>query len=179
MPQGNRMSSCPLPQGSVAVHRRSSTTHCPEAMRHFPVEVPLPTAPRQRGSLQKEFHCTLPQGNRRSSSPLPQGSVAVYRPQEFHYPLPRGSAAFSHKSSTAHCPKAAARVLAHCPKAVWRCTAGVPLPIAPRQCSIFPQKFHCPLPQSSEVMTRRSSTAHCPKAVGQCTEGIALPTAPR
>ena len=153
---------CPRQCGSVPVYRRSSTARCPKVVWQCTAGVPLPTGPRQ---LQ-EFLPTAPR------------QCGIF-PQKFHCPLPQGSEGVCRRSSTTHCPKAAARVLAHCPKAVWRCTAGVPLPIAPRQCGIFPQKFHCPLPQRSEVMTRRSSTAHCPKAVWQCTVGVPLPTTPR
>ena len=40
----------PLPPGSVAVHNRSSTAHCPQAVRQCIVGVALPTAPRQCGT---------------------------------------------------------------------------------------------------------------------------------
>ena len=35
----------PLPQGSAAVHRKSSTAHCPQAVRYCAKGVLLPTAP--------------------------------------------------------------------------------------------------------------------------------------
>ena len=74
----------PLPQGSEAVCRRSSSAHCPKAVcgrvptahcslavQQCTKGVPLPTAPQQCGHAQKEsqkeFHC-----------PLPQGTEAVY-----------------------------------------------------------------------------------------------------
>ena len=68
---------CPLPPGSVAVHCRSCTAHCPQAVRQCIAGVPLPTAPRQCGSAL----------------------------QELHYPLPPGSEAVHSRSCTAHCPQ--------------------------------------------------------------------------
>ena len=58
---------CPLPPDSAAVYCRSSTAHCPQAVRQCDEGVPLPTAPRQCGSVLQEIHC-----------PLPPGSEAVY-----------------------------------------------------------------------------------------------------
>ena len=57
---------------------RSSTAHCPQAVRQCNAGVPLPTAPRQCGGALQEFHC----------------------------PLPLGSEAVQCRSSTAHCPQA-------------------------------------------------------------------------
>ena len=47
----------PLPQGREAVYGRSTTPHCPQAMRQCEAGFPLPTAPRRRGSA---LHCPLP-----------------------------------------------------------------------------------------------------------------------
>ena len=38
---------CPLPPGSEAVHCRSCTAHCPQAVRQCIEGVALSTAPRQ------------------------------------------------------------------------------------------------------------------------------------
>ena len=51
----------------------------------------MPTAPRQWGSAQKDFHRTLP-----------PGSVEVH--SESHYPQPQGSGAVYRRIHTAHCP---------------------------------------------------------------------------
>ena len=169
---------CPLPQGSAAVvttgvalptaHRQCSSV-CPKAVRQCATGVPLPTAPRQCGSVPHESHC-----------PLPSGSVAVSR-----------------RSSTTHCPQAVRQcsVFHRSSTAqVRRCTAGFPLPTAPRQWSVYcrrsaahnprqcgsvPQEFHWPLPLGSVVEYRRRSTGHYPKAVWWSTAGVPLPTAPR
>ena len=53
---------CPLPPGSEAVRCRSTTAHCPQAVRQCIARVPLTTARRQRGSALQEFHCPLPHG---------------------------------------------------------------------------------------------------------------------
>ena len=45
---------------SLAVHSRSSTAHCPQAVRQCIAGVALPTASRQCGSALQEFHCPLP-----------------------------------------------------------------------------------------------------------------------
>ena len=100
----------PLPPGSRAVHCRSCTAHCPQAMRQCIAEVPPPTAPGQWGSALQELHC-----------PLPPGSEAVHC-----------------RSCTAHCPQGSEAVhcrscTAYCPRAVRQCIAGVALPTAPRQ----------------------------------------------
>ena len=50
---------CPPPPGGVAVHCRSCTDHCPEAVRQCIAGIALPTAPRQRGSVLQESHCPL------------------------------------------------------------------------------------------------------------------------
>ena len=55
----------------------STTPHCPQAVRQCIAEGPLPTAPRQWGSLLQEFICPLPPGSealrcRRSTAPCPQ-----------------------------------------------------------------------------------------------------------
>ena len=57
----------PLPLSSVAVHKRSSTTHYPQAIGQCIAGVPLPSAPRMCGSALQEFHC-----------PIPPGTEAVY-----------------------------------------------------------------------------------------------------
>ena len=98
--------------------------------------------------------------------------------QEFHGPLPPGGVALHCRSCTAHCPQAA-----------WQCTAGVALPIAPRQCgsalqglrSLGSDRLLCrtPRPPSWGAAHCRNSTAHRRQAVWQCTAGIALPNAAR
>ena len=65
---------CPLPLSGVAVHDKSCTARCPQAVWQCGAGVPLPTAPTQRGSAL----------------------------QEFHYPLPLGSMAMHDRRSTAH-----------------------------------------------------------------------------
>ena len=54
---------CPLPPGSEAVHCRSHTVHCPQAVRQCIAGVAMPTAPGQCGSVLQEVHCPLPQGS--------------------------------------------------------------------------------------------------------------------
>ena len=77
----------PLPPGSEAVHCRSSTAHCPQAVRQCIAGVALPTAPRQCGSVLQELHC-----------PLTQGSEAV------HY-----------RGCTVRCPQAVRQCIARVP----------------------------------------------------------------
>ena len=55
--------------------------------------------------------------------------------------------------------------------------AGVALPRAPRHWGSALQELHCLLPEGSEAVHCRNSTAHCPQAVRQCIAGVALPTA--
>ena len=57
---------------------RRSTAHCPKAVRQYIAGVPLPTVPKQWGSVL----------------------------QEFLGPLPRSSEAVHCRSSTAHCAQA-------------------------------------------------------------------------
>ena len=45
------------------MHCRSSTAHCPGAVRQCIAGVALPTAPRQWGSALQELHCPLPHGS--------------------------------------------------------------------------------------------------------------------
>ena len=81
---------CPLPQGSVAVYRTSSTAHWP---------------PGQCGGVPQEFHCPLPQGrgvgDSRSSAATPKqcGSVLV------GVPLPTGPGQCSSVPQKLHCPR--------------------------------------------------------------------------
>ena len=51
------------------------------------------------------------------------------------------------------------------PRAVQQCTAGVPLPFAPRRCGGVLREYHRPLPQGTAAQCHGQSTAHCPKAV--------------
>ena len=85
----------------------------------------------------------------------------------------------------------------HCPllRAVRQCNAAVAPPTNPRQCGgavkelhchTAPgqcdsalQEFHCPLPQGSEAVHCRNSTAHSRQAIRQCIARVPLPTAPR
>ena len=174
-------------------------------MRKCTTGLPLPTTPRQCGSVPKEFHC-----------PLPPCSVVVY-----------------HSTSTAHCPKAVQQrtaggppplplgavtvyrgsLNALCPQAMRQCTTAFPLPcpyavrqstsrasllVAPRQCGSVLLEFHCPLPRGSVAVYYRSSTAPhwplpsintavydsssnalYPEVVRQCAVGVPLPTTPR
>ena len=70
---------------------RRSTAHCPQAVRRCIEGGPLPTAPRQWGSVLQELHC-----------PLPPGSGAVHC-----------------RSSTAHCPLPTTTVQQGTHSAVW------------------------------------------------------------
>ena len=74
-------------QGSEAVHCRGCTVRCPKAVRQCIARVPLPTAPRQRGSVLQELHC-----------PLLWDTEAVHC-----------------RSSTAHCPQAVGQCIAGVP----------------------------------------------------------------
>ena len=49
--------------GSEAVHCRSCTARCPQAVGQCIAGVALSAAPRQRGSALQELHCLLPQGS--------------------------------------------------------------------------------------------------------------------
>ena len=73
-----------MPPGSEAVHCRSCTAHCPQAVRRCSAGVALSTAPRKRGSALQELH-----------SPLPPGSEAVHC-----------------TSCTAYCPRALRQCIA-------------------------------------------------------------------
>ena len=128
-----------MPLSSEAVHNRSSTAHCPGAVRQCIAGVPLPTAPRRCGSSLRDLHC-----------PLPPGKEAVYC-----------------RSPTAHCTQAvrqcmAGIALSHCPQAVRQCVAIVPLPTAPKQCGSALQELHCPLPPGTKAGYCRICTAPCP-----------------
>ena len=70
---------------------RRSTAHCPQAVRRCIEGGPLPTAPRQWGSVMQELHC-----------PLPPGSGAVHC-----------------RSFTAHCPLPTTTVQQGTHRAVW------------------------------------------------------------
>ena len=48
-----------MPPGSEAMHCRSCAAQCPQAVRQGLAKVPLPAAPRQRGSTLQEVHCPL------------------------------------------------------------------------------------------------------------------------
>ena len=76
----------PLPPSSGAVRCRSSTAHCPQAVRQCIARVALPAAPRQWGSALQEL--------------------------ELHCPLPPGSEAVHCRSCTAHCPQAVRQCIA-------------------------------------------------------------------
>ena len=76
-----------MPPGSEAVHCRSCTVHCPQAVRQCIAGVALPTAPGQCGGALQEFH-----------SPLPPGSEAVHC-----------------TSCTAHCSQAVRQCVAGVP----------------------------------------------------------------
>ena len=68
----------PSPPASGATHCRSSTAHCPHAVRQCIARIPLPTTPRHCGGALQEVQ-----------RPLPLSSVAVHD-----------------TSSNAHCPQA-------------------------------------------------------------------------
>ena len=53
----------PSPQAGAPGYCRSSTAHCPQAVRPCIAGVPPPAAPRRCGSVLQEFHCPLPQGS--------------------------------------------------------------------------------------------------------------------
>ena len=113
----------------------SSTAHCPQAVRQCIAGVPLPTAPREWGSVLRELHCPLPPGSEavhcRSSTahctkagrqrmagvPLPTalrqcGSAK----HDFHCPQPPGCLAVRY---TAHCPLPTTTVQQGTHSAVW------------------------------------------------------------
>ena len=52
---------CQLPIGRVAVHCRSSTAQCPQALGQCNTGVPLPIAHRRHGATLQNFHRPLPQ----------------------------------------------------------------------------------------------------------------------
>ena len=150
---------------------RRSTAHCPQALGQCIAGGPLPTAPRQWGSILQEVHCPLPPGSeavhcRRSTAHCPQavrkciaGGPLPTAPrqsgsalQEIHCPLPPGTGAVYCRSCAAHGPQA-----------VGQCVAGGPLPTAPGR----------------EAVYGRSTTAHCPQAMRQCEARFPMPTALR
>ena len=133
----------PTASGSEAVHCRSCTAHCPQAVGRCIAEGPLPAAPRQWGSLLQELICPLPLGSeavhfRRSTAPCQQGSGA------------------------AHCKSPTA----HCPQAVRQCVAGGPLPTAPRPWRSAPQEYHCPLPQAGRQCISGDAQPTAPREGG-------------
>ena len=143
---------------------RSSTAHCPQAVRQCVAGGPLPTAPRQWGSVLQKVHC-----------PLPPGSEAVYCRSST--PLPGGTGLWTSCNTLPHCLGAvgSGTPAIHCPTAwgqwavdLLQYTAS--LPRGSGQGSVL-QEFHCPLPPGSEVVYCRRSTARCPRAVGQCIAG--------
>ena len=158
---------CPLPPGSEAVHCRSSTAHCPQAVRQCIAGVALPTAPRQCGSALRELR-----------RPLPPGSEAVHC-----------------RSSTPHCPRAVRQCIAgvalstaprQCgsalrelrrplPQAGRQCIAGDARPTAPREGGSERREYHSPLPSGNAAVRSTISIAHSPQAAWQC---VTLPTAP-
>ena len=52
-----------MPPASEAIHYRSCTAHCPQAVWQCIGGVKLPTAPRQRGSALQELRCPLLSGS--------------------------------------------------------------------------------------------------------------------
>ena len=163
--------SCALPLASFPVPPRVSKNHLREGegegegqhwrkcndrgVRRCISAVPLPTTPRQGGSVQQDIHCPLPPAGaevcyRRSTVHCPQvGGGAL---QALHCPLPPGSVAVFCMGSTAHCPEA-----------VRRQAAGDPLPAATRHCGPEKRQFQRPLPE----------------VVRRCAAGDPLSTAPR
>ena len=162
---------CPLPQGSEAVYSRSSTAHCPEALRQCIAEVALPTAPRQWGSALRKAHC-----------PLPPGSGAVYCriscahcPQAVRQciagdPLPPAPRQWGSALQTAHCPLPPGSEAVRCKRSTVHC---------PRQGGSVLQEMPDPLPQGREAVSGGSTTPHCPQAMRQCEARFPLPTVPR
>ena len=63
-------------QGNEAVHARHFATSCPNVVRGCTKGGPLPTAPRQRSSVQHE--CPLPQGPQRREAVRRRSSTAHY-----------------------------------------------------------------------------------------------------
>ena len=83
----------PLPIGSVAVHCRTFTDHCPPATWERIARIPLPTAATHCGIALQSFHCSVPPGNVgahnhkapwKPSAPRNCGTAL----HEFHCPLP-------------------------------------------------------------------------------------------
>ena len=102
---------CPPPPGVVAVHRSSCTTHCPQAVWHYIAGVSLF---RQRPRPEKESlsladprigQVPLPDAPRRRGSALQE----LYR-----RPLPPGSEAVHCRIFTAHCHEALRQQEVHC-----------------------------------------------------------------
>ena len=122
----------------------------PTAPMQCTTQVALRTTPRQCGNVPRVPLPTAPE-KCAAGVPLPttprQCSSA---PEEFHRPLPLGTAVGCRRSSTAHCAEPTTRV---------------PLPTAPRQCGTKPQEFHDPMPLGTAAVYNRSSIAHYPQAV--------------
>ena len=189
---------CPLPPGSEAVYSRSSTAHCPQAVRQCIAEVAPPTAPRQWGSALRKAHCPLPPGTgavycRSSSAHCPRAvsqCIAGDPPppaprqwssalQKSHCPLPPGSEAVRCRTSTAHSPGAVAQCVAGVPLPTApgrrQCIAGDAQPTAPREGDSERREYHSPLPSGNAAVRSTISTAHSPQPAWHC---VTLPTAP-
>ena len=66
--------------------------------------------------------------------------------------------------------------MVNCRTALGQCAVEIPLyTVSLPSGSGQRNSFRCPLPQGSDAVNPRRSTAHCCKAVGQCTEGVPLP----
>ena len=144
--------SQPLPSGNSA-----STAHCPQAVGQCIARVPLPTAPRQRGSALHELRCPLPPGRgavcRRSSTahcPGQGGSVL----QEMPGPLPQGREAVYGRSTTPHCPQA-----------MRQCEAGFSLPTSLKRRG---SALHCPLPCAHNNSVARHTQCSAVHRTKQC-----------
>ena len=57
------MSATAHPRSSVVASCRHSTAHCPLVVWQCIAKVPMPTTPKQWGSVHKGFHHPLPQGS--------------------------------------------------------------------------------------------------------------------
>ena len=124
--------------------RTSSTARCPWAVWRCSARVPLPTAPRQCGTVFHGFHVPRPTTLRH------KGGVM----QKFRRPLSLGGAAEYCRSFTAHYLQT-----------LGQCAAKIPPPAAPSRCRSVSQMFYRPLPQ-----TVRQCVARAPlqTALRQC-----------
>ena len=111
---------CPRPLASVAVCSKTSTTYYPKAVRECNACVLLPTAPRPCGGVMQEFHCPLPPGSAAVFCASSTGGVRqeLHRAQQGLHYLPPLGCAVFRSGSSTAC----------CPRAVTACSTRRPLP---------------------------------------------------